>query len=89
MSTPPTDDIIRRIRAEYLEMPGLCVTERQAQRLWNLDAHTCRMALAYLLETHFLCEAVGGHYARRAERTTAFPAPRMIRASLANRRAVS
>jgi hypothetical protein len=29
---------LRRIRGEYLEMPGLCLTLAQAQRLWGLEA---------------------------------------------------
>ena len=89
MSTVPNDDVIRRIRAEYTEMPGLSVTERQAQRLWGLDAEACRLALTYLIDTHFLCRTRGGQYARASERMTAFPAPQMARASLAKRRAVS
>ena len=90
MSTStPNADIIRRICAEYTEMPGLRVTESQAQRLWGLDAHTCRLALEYLIDAHFLCHTVGGQYARTSEWTRAFPAPRMARAALPRRRAVS
>jgi hypothetical protein len=76
------EDIIRRIRAEYSEMPGLRVTERQAQRLWGLDASTCRLALQHLIETRFLCLIGGDHYVRLTEGPTAFPAPRMAKAAL-------
>ena len=43
-----------RICGEYLEMPGLCLTLRQAQRLWGLDEETCGKALAVLVEARFL-----------------------------------
>lgn len=31
---------LQLIRAEYLEIPGLCLTMEQAQRLWGLDPVT-------------------------------------------------
>ena len=90
MSTSaPNDDIIRRICSEYNEMPGLRVTERQAQRLWGLDEHTCHLALQYLIDAHFLCHTNAGQYARASEGTAKFPSPRMAKASLARRRAAS
>jgi hypothetical protein len=45
-----------RICSEYLEMPGLCLTLKQAQRLWGLDEETCRKALALLVEAGFLIQ---------------------------------
>ena len=53
-----TDHTLRRIRSEYLEMPGLCLTLRQAQRLWSLDEETCGEAIQLLIEARFLCLAV-------------------------------
>src|SRR4029078_1215783 len=38
----------RPIRAEFLEMPGLCLTIEQAQRLWSLDPATCEALLKSL-----------------------------------------
>jgi len=29
---------VRLVQSEYSEMPGLLLSRRQAQRLWNLDA---------------------------------------------------
>jgi hypothetical protein len=40
-TAPDLRELTRRIRAEYLEMPGLRLTERQARRIWNLDASRC------------------------------------------------
>lgn len=42
------------IRAEYLEMPGLHLTSRQAQRLWHLDAAICDTLLETLIAANFL-----------------------------------
>jgi hypothetical protein len=57
-STAPADDafaaVVRRARAEYLEMPGLQLTIAQATRLWALDAAICRDVLANLVEARFL-----------------------------------
>jgi hypothetical protein len=33
---------LEKIETEYREMPGLSVTEAQAQRLWGLDNMTTR-----------------------------------------------
>ena len=35
------EDVVRRVQGEYLEMPGLRLTEAQARRLWNLDEASC------------------------------------------------
>jgi hypothetical protein len=42
MTDTPTDRAMRaRIRAEYLEMPGLRLTASQAARLFNLELNYC------------------------------------------------
>jgi hypothetical protein len=45
---------VRRIRAEFLEMPGLCLTIEQAQRLWALEPRTCAALLNSLIDSRFL-----------------------------------
>ena len=52
--TADTTDVLHRVRAEYREMPGLRLTQRQAQRLWNLDSITCETILETLESTRFL-----------------------------------
>ena len=47
---------LSRVRAEYLEMPGLSLTERQMQRLWGLDQVTCSLIIAVLVGSGFLFE---------------------------------
>ena len=72
-----TDPILLRIRAEYLEMPGLRLTRPQAQRLWGLDAETCLQVLELLTSEKFLDQRANGTYARRSDSAMAFPPPRM------------
>ena len=64
-AAPPNVDLARLldiVRAEYLEMPGLRLTARQAQRLWALDAATCEALLDMLESTHFLRRSPRGDY---------------------------
>jgi hypothetical protein len=48
------DRLVGRIRAEFLEMPGLCLTMPQAQRLWCLEPRTCEALLNTLVDSRFL-----------------------------------
>ena len=61
--TVPSAELLRRIRAEYLEMPGLRLTAPQAQCLFGLDAETCDAVLAMLLDAKFLCRTPTGLFA--------------------------
>lgn len=58
--------LLQRIRAEFLEMPGLHVTLHQATRLFHLDPVACEVALRILLEDGFLARGPRDGY-RRAE----------------------
>jgi hypothetical protein len=57
--------LARRIKGEYLEMPGLSLTHGQAQRLWNMDALACREILEALVDLQFLRRTSRGSYVRR------------------------
>lgn len=57
-----TDPLLRRIRNEFLEMPGLCLTLEQATRLWNLDPATSQMALHMLEQEGFLARTLDGRF---------------------------
>jgi len=59
----PSAELLRRIRAEYLEMPGLRLSARQAQCLFGLDAETCDAVLATLLDAKFLVRTHTGLFA--------------------------
>ena len=43
------DAIVRRIREEFREMPGLRLTVAQATRLWGLEHETCRAVIERLV----------------------------------------
>ncbi len=53
-------DVLARIRAEYVEMPGLKLTAPQAGRLWALDSVTCDAALGALVNAKFLSRTPEG-----------------------------
>jgi hypothetical protein len=57
-------DMLRRIEGEYREMPGMCVTAPQAQRLWGLDATTCEFVLRTLVERRILRRTPRGTFVR-------------------------
>jgi hypothetical protein len=57
---------LRRVRAEFLEMPGLKLTVSQAQRLWGMDRSTCEALIEELTESHFLSRTRDGAVVLRA-----------------------
>lgn len=53
-----------RIRGEYLEMPGLHLTARQAGRLLGINEHTCQRVLNSLVAARFLRQTAMGAFVR-------------------------
>jgi len=45
---------LTRAQGEFLEMPGLQLTEAQAARLWSFDSALCSAVLSTLVERRFL-----------------------------------
>jgi hypothetical protein len=78
-----TDEVLRRVQGEFLEMPGLRLTEAQARRLWGLDAASCRALLAALVESNFLFRTRDGAFMRveRAVSVKAVVRPHTIAAA--------
>jgi hypothetical protein len=60
--TSKEDALLRRVRGEYREMPGMRLTIDQAMRLWDLDRQTCQSLLHSLVEAHFLEVDAHGRY---------------------------
>jgi len=56
--------MVRRVRAEFLEMPGLKLTFAQAMRLWGLNEDDCRRVLEALIRTCFLQRTSTGEVIR-------------------------
>jgi hypothetical protein len=55
-------DALRRVKNEYLEMPGLRLTPAQAQRLWALDRESCHALLGALVDAKFLYKTRDGAF---------------------------
>jgi hypothetical protein len=58
-------DVVRRVRGEYLEMPGLRLTPEQARRLWRLDESSCEAVLGALVDARFLARTRDGAFIRQ------------------------
>jgi hypothetical protein len=54
MSPVDVNLLVNRVRNEFLEMPGLRLTSRQAARLWGLDASACDHVIDVLVRSAFL-----------------------------------
>ena len=59
-----TDEVLRRVKGEFLEMPGLRLTQAQARRLWGLDAASCDALLTALIDAKFLFRTRDGAFMR-------------------------
>jgi len=57
---------MKRLRAEYLEMPGLRLTSNQVERLCGVEPTMSKVVLDVLVNEKFLC-ATRGHYSRLTE----------------------
>jgi hypothetical protein len=56
-----------RIRAEYLEMPGMNLTSDQVARLCGMERSACQTVLDALVEAKFLTLTTDGTYVRRTD----------------------
>ena len=54
-------DLVGLIRSEYEEMPGLCLTRAQVQRLWLLEPTACDSVLRALVDAGYLRLTPGGY----------------------------
>jgi hypothetical protein len=46
--------VVRRVREEFREMPGLRLTPAQATRLWGVDGEMCHRVIDALVAASFL-----------------------------------
>jgi hypothetical protein len=61
------DQMTERVRAEFLEMPGLRLTLAQVQRLCGIDPLICQAVVDALVDAQFLCVKPDGRYAHLAD----------------------
>jgi len=55
-------DLATRARAEFHEMPGMCLTTAQAARLWQLTPDQAQELLLGLVKAGFLVRRDGQRY---------------------------
>lgn len=81
------DTLIQRIRAEFLEMPGLRLTLEQAQRLCGVEQTLCKAVFDALVNAQFICRKSNGTYTRLTDGELAHP--RTAKADLRTDRGVN
>jgi len=54
--------LLRRVRDEYEESPGLNLTEPQMRRFLGVDECTCTELVDALIASHFLVRTEGGQF---------------------------
>ena len=64
MSPVEFQAVTNRVRHEFLEMPGLRLTTRQAARLWGLEDAVCEQVIEVLVQSTFLQWTAGGMVTR-------------------------
>jgi hypothetical protein len=57
-------DWLLLIKSEFLEIPDLCLTKAQVERLWGLDAAASEVLLRELVDARFLRRTRAGAYVR-------------------------
>jgi hypothetical protein len=77
-----SEQMLRRICAEFIEMPGLRLSRKQAQRLWGVDEGACGQILEFLVKIRFLKLAGPDTDGRVTEGPVVFPRLRAAKAQL-------
>jgi hypothetical protein len=62
--------VLNRVRAEYIEMPGLTLKSEQLQRLCGIDRSVCIEVLRNLVDAGFLAVGEDGSYTRCRDEDT-------------------
>ena len=65
--TSAHDSMIRIIRSEFREMPGMHLTRAQFRRLWDLTEPESQRLLDHLVGSGFLAESRHGQFGRPAD----------------------
>ncbi len=67
MNTLPYRAAFERIRAEFLQMPGMCLTPGEVERLSGVDRVVCKCVLDDLVRAKFLSALPNGSYSRMSD----------------------
>jgi hypothetical protein len=65
MEASHVQDALTQMQLDYVAMPQLRLTLRQAQRLWRLPLDLCESGLSSLIDKGFLVQVPDGSYVRR------------------------
>jgi hypothetical protein len=60
-------EVLHRIRAEYVEMPDLQLTIKQAHRLFGVEPQLCETILDMLVKERFLCMKANSAFVRATD----------------------
>ena len=71
--------VLERVRAEFVEMPGMRLTAQQVERLCGIEPTLCATVLAALVAAKFLSITPDGKYARSREVDATRSRPRSCR----------
>ncbi len=58
------EEALGRVRAEFLEMPGMYLRVDQVQRLCGVERPLCQAVLDSLVDARYLCVSPDGQYSR-------------------------
>lgn len=58
------EQALQQIKGHYLEMPGLSLTPKQAQRLYGLEPAVCEVLFEALEDARFLRRRANGTFVR-------------------------
>ena len=64
MRTSLQQQVLNRIRAEFIEMPDMKLTIEEIQRLCDVNRSLCETAIESLVQAHFLCVTSDRRYTR-------------------------
>jgi hypothetical protein len=84
LATTRAENLLERIRGEYLALPGLRLTVAQARRMWTLEDRECADLLSALVESGFLRTTNDGRYARAFDGLAGLSRPRAAKAEFAD-----
>jgi hypothetical protein len=73
MNTFLDQRVLERLRAEYLEMPGMKLTIEQVQRLCGIEPTMCKLVLEALVKANFLSLKSDATYVRLTEGGSTLP----------------
>lgn len=67
MRTRAFEQLVTRVKSEFVEMPGLRLTIEQSSRLWGLERAECEALLHVLVHRKFLSVRADGKYGRATD----------------------